>query len=57
MDLSGAFNKIIRKIFHNAKQVADKFHYVKVLRQNMTDARVRCMKRMDRKVSGRIPLA
>jgi transposase len=49
MDLSGAFNKIIRKIFPNAKQVADKFHYVKVLRQNMTDARVRCMKRMDRK--------
>ena len=44
MDLSGAFLSIMKSIFPNAKIIADKFHYVKAIRECMTRARVECMK-------------
>ena len=40
MDLSGAFRSIMRTLFPNATIIADKFHYVKLIRSNMVQARL-----------------
>lgn len=44
MDLSSAYLSIMKSIFPNAKIIADKFHYVKAIRECMTRARVDCMR-------------
>lgn len=40
MDLSGAFRSIMHILFPNATIIADKFHYVKLVRSNMVQARL-----------------
>jgi len=40
MDLSGAFRSIMHTLFPNATIIADKFHYVKLVRSSMVQARL-----------------
>ncbi len=44
MDLSGNFSFIMKRIFPHAKIICDKFHYVKLLREDLSNARIQCMK-------------
>lgn len=47
MDLSGAFQSIMHALFPNAKIIADKFHYTKLVRENMVQARINCGKQLN----------
>lgn len=47
MDLSGAFRQIMHRMFPNAIIVADKFHYVKLARTNMTASRLETCAEME----------
>lgn len=40
MDLSGAFRSVMHALFPNAVIIADKFHYVKLVRSHMVQARL-----------------
>lgn len=46
MDLSGAFQSIMHALFPNAKIIADKFHYTRLVRENMVQARISCCKQL-----------
>jgi transposase len=49
MDLSGAFHSIMHSLFPNAVIIADKFHYVKLVRANMVQARIDACAHMSNK--------
>ena len=40
MDLSGAFRSIMHALFPNAQIIADKFHYVRLVRSNLVQSRL-----------------
>ncbi|MFP9035857.1 transposase, partial [Enterococcus faecalis] len=46
MDLSGAFHSIMKSLFPNARIIADKFHYTKLVRENMVQARINCCRKL-----------
>lgn len=46
MDLSGAFYSIMKSLFPNARIIADKFHYTKLVRENMVQARINCCRKL-----------
>ena len=46
MELSGALQSIMYALFPHAKIIADKFHYTKLVRENMVQARINCCKQL-----------
>ena len=46
MDLSGAFHSIMHSLFPQAQIIADRFHYTRIVRENMVQARINCCKNL-----------
>lgn len=46
MDLSGAFYLIMHSLFSQVQIIADKFHYTRIVRENMVQARINCCKNL-----------
>lgn len=52
MDLSGAFHSIMKALFPNASIIADKFHYVRLIRTGMVNSRLNtCSSLKDRSLA------
>lgn len=46
MDFSGAFHSIMHSLFPQVQIIADKFHYTRIIRENMVQARINCCKKL-----------